>query len=101
MVFNSRTGTVVMGDGVALHAAAVSHGSLTVSINENQQRVKPAGMPCGRARSGNAAEQYRGESCAFRRVEFAESSSLKTLVNALNSGARDAGRHYVDFAGAA
>lgn len=30
VVFNSRTGTVVMGDGVALHAAAVSHGSLTV-----------------------------------------------------------------------
>ncbi len=84
VVFNSRTGTVVMGDGVALHAAAVSHGSLTVSINETSNVSQPNAF-AGRAHGGNAAEQYRGESCAPGVVSLPESSSLKTLVNALNS----------------
>ena len=48
MVFNSRTGTVVMGDGVALHAAAVSHGSLTVSINETSNVSQPNAFAGGR-----------------------------------------------------
>ena len=33
VVFNSRTGTVVVGQGVRVKAAAVSHGSLTVTIS--------------------------------------------------------------------
>jgi flagellar P-ring protein precursor FlgI len=35
VVVNSRTGTVVIGSGVRVTAAAVSHGSLTVSIQED------------------------------------------------------------------
>ena len=36
VIVNSRTGTIVIGDGVFLTPAAVSHGSLTVRITENQ-----------------------------------------------------------------
>ena len=72
VVFNSRTGTVVMGDGVALHA----HG-------------------------GNAAEQYRGESCAPGRGEFAGVEQPENAGQCAEQFRRNAGRHYVDFTGAA
>ncbi len=72
-----------MGDGVALHAAAVSHGSLTVSLTK--PATSASRMPLRAGARRYAAEQYRGESCAPGRGEFAGSSSLKTLVNALNS----------------
>ena len=43
VVFNSRTGTVVMGGDVVVRKAAVSHGNLTVSIIERQQVSQPNG----------------------------------------------------------
>ncbi|HHV1128549.1 TPA: flagellar basal body P-ring protein FlgI [Escherichia coli] len=84
VVFNSRTGTVVMGDGVALHAAAVSHGSLTVSINETSNVSQPNAFAGGRTAvtpQSNIAVNHARPSV----VSLPESSSLKTLVNALNS----------------
>ncbi len=84
VVFNSRTGTVVMGDGVALHAAAVSHGSLTVSINETSKVSQPNAFAGGRTAvtpQSNIAVNHARPGV----VSLPESSSLKTLVNALNS----------------
>ncbi|WP_247162801.1 flagellar basal body P-ring protein FlgI [Escherichia coli] len=83
VVFNSRTGTVVMGDGVALHAA-VSHGSLTVSINETSNVSQPNAFAGGRTAvtpQSNIAVNHARPGV----VSLPESSSLKTLVNALNS----------------
>ena len=84
VAFNSRTGTVVMGDGVALHAAAVSHGSLTVSINETSNVSQPNAFAGGRTAvtpQSNIAVNHARPGV----VSLPESSSLKTLVNALNS----------------
>ncbi len=41
IVFNSRTGTVVIGKNVKVGEAAVSHGNLTVRISESQQVSQP------------------------------------------------------------
>lgn len=41
VVINSRTGTVVMNQHVALRPAAVSHGNLVVSIREDQYVSQP------------------------------------------------------------
>src|SRR5690606_29211795 len=41
IIVNSRTGTVVIGAHVRVEQAAVSHGSLTVTIAENQQVSQP------------------------------------------------------------
>jgi len=79
VVFNSRTGTVVMGDGVALHAAAV-----TVSINETSNVSQPNAFAGGRTAvtpQSNIAVNHARPGV----VSLPESSSLKTLVNALNS----------------
>ena len=42
VVVNSRTGTVVVGRNVRVMPAAVSHGSLTVTIDEDFQTDQPA-----------------------------------------------------------
>ena len=41
MIINSRTGTVVISSNVRVSPAAVSHGSLTVSIKEEQTVSQP------------------------------------------------------------
>lgn len=41
VIVNSRTGTVVIGSSVQVTPAAVSHGSLTVTISEAPQVVQP------------------------------------------------------------
>ena len=41
VIVNSRTGTVVINSKVRVQPAAVSHGSLTVTITENQQVSQP------------------------------------------------------------
>lgn len=41
VIVNSRTGTVIINSKVRVQPAAVSHGSLTVTISENQQVSQP------------------------------------------------------------
>ncbi len=41
IIVNSRTGTVVIGQHVQVSPAAVSHGSMVVTISENQTVVQP------------------------------------------------------------
>ncbi|MEA2079117.1 MAG: flagellar basal body P-ring protein FlgI, partial [Pseudomonadota bacterium] len=41
VIINSRTGTVVISSAVRVSAAAVSHGNLVVTIQENQEVSQP------------------------------------------------------------
>jgi len=47
VIVNSRTGTVVIGAGVRVTPAAVSHGSLSVTITERQDVSQPEGFSRG------------------------------------------------------
>lgn len=47
IIINSRTGTVVIGEHVRVTAAAVSHGSLTVTISERPKISQPAPLSGG------------------------------------------------------
>ncbi|GAB6042530.1 flagellar basal body P-ring protein FlgI [Endothiovibrio diazotrophicus] len=47
VIINSRTGTVVIGSHVRVAPAAVSHGSLTVTISEDQKVSQPAPLAAG------------------------------------------------------
>lgn len=47
IVVNSRTGTVVISSEVRVSPAAVSHGSLTVTISEDQQVSQPGALSAG------------------------------------------------------
>jgi flagellar P-ring protein precursor FlgI len=47
VIINSRTGTVVIGNQVRVDPAAVTHGSLVVTISENPQVSQPAAFSEG------------------------------------------------------
>ncbi len=47
VVFNARTGTVVMGSGVEVSPAAITHGSLVVTIQEDPETEQPAPLSQG------------------------------------------------------
>ncbi|KES22413.1 MULTISPECIES: flagellar basal body P-ring protein FlgI [Pseudomonas] len=84
VVFNSRTGTVVIGQGVRVKAAAVSHGSLTVTISENPQVSQPAPFSGGRTTvtpqsDVNVAQDKKP---MFR---WPEGASLQSIIDTVNS----------------
>ena len=84
VVFNSRTGTVVIADGVRVRPAAVSHGSLKVVIGEQPLVSQPA--PFGRGetkvvpQSSVSVEQGSG-----RMFTWPPGTSLKGIIDTINS----------------
>jgi len=47
VIINSRTGTIVIGEGVEVAPAAVTHGSLSVTISENPAVSQPNALAGG------------------------------------------------------
>ena len=84
MVFNSRTGTVVVGEGVRVKAAAVSHGALTVTINETSQVSQPGAFSNGQtAVVPNSDVQVSQEANAM--FKWPDGTSLDSIINTINS----------------
>ncbi|KWR84737.1 MULTISPECIES: flagellar basal body P-ring protein FlgI [Pseudomonas] len=84
VVFNSRTGTVVIGQGVRVKAAAVSHGSLTVTISENPQVSQPAPFSGGRT---TVTPQSDVNVALDKKPMFRwpEGASLQGIIDTVNS----------------
>ena len=84
VIVNSRTGTVVMGGQVSVLPAAVSHGSLTVSVTETAQVSQPNEFGRGQTvvtpQSTVEASQDGG-----RMFLFEGGTSLETIVRAVNA----------------
>lgn len=84
VVFNARSGTIVIGDGVVVRAAAVSHGNLTVSIQETPQVSQPAPFGQGNTTvTPNSNISVNRESGQM--VVMPAGTSLRNIVNTLNS----------------
>lgn len=84
IIFNSRTGTVVMNDQVRVKRAAVSHGSLTITISETEGASQPAPMSGGRTvplqgSSVNVEEQRPAM------MLWPEGTTLDTIIQAVNT----------------
>lgn len=84
VVFNSRTGTVVIGEGVRVKAAAVSHGNLTVTISENPQVSQPAPFSQGQTAvvPRSELEVAQDRNAMFR---WPEGANLESIINTVNS----------------
>lgn len=85
VIINSRTGTVVIGDNVRVTPAAVSHGSLVVTISESPFVSQPL-APFGRtgetvALPDSQVSIEQEESSMFL---FAPGTSLNEIVRAVN-----------------
>ena len=83
VIVNSRTGTIVMGSGVRVLPAAVTHGSLTVTISEKPEVSQPEPFSKGETtvvpRSGIEVSQGGGHMFLFE-----SGVSLEDLVKAVN-----------------
>ena len=84
IVFNSRTGTVVMGANVKVRKAAVSHGNLTVTINERSNVSQPNAFSNGNTAITPESSIYiqKGDNPMFI---VPEGTSLEVIVRAINS----------------
>ncbi len=83
VIVNARTGTIVIGAGVRVSAAAVAHGNLVVRISEDLQVSQPAPLSQGRTtvtpRSSVTVEQEPA-----RMFLFNPGVALSDLVDAVN-----------------
>jgi flagellar P-ring protein precursor FlgI len=97
VIVNSRTGTIVIGEGVRVTPAAVSHGSLTVRIKENLNVTQPnAGVNVQGDNPGNAPppggqtvvtqdSQITVDQQPARTFLFAPGVQLSNIVDAINN----------------
>ena len=92
VIVNSRTGTIVISEGVRVTPAAVSHGSLTVRIKENQNVSQPNnGVNVGNnnQNAGQTAvtkdSQISIDAPPARTFLFAPDVQLSSIVDAVNA----------------
>ena len=84
IIVNARTGTVVINGAVRLGPAAVSHGKLTVRVEENPTVVQPAPFSRGKTAiepNSDIALEDNGAP-AF---EIGRRASLSEIVETINS----------------
>lgn len=83
VIINSRTGTIVMGQHVRIEPVAVTHGSLTVTVDENFDVEQPNPLADGETvvvpRTNINAEQENN-----RMFKFGPGVSLDQIVKAVN-----------------
>lgn len=84
VVFNSRTGTVVIADGVKVRPAAVSHGALKVIISETPQVSQPNAFSQGKTQvvPQSSVKVDQGDGRMFR---WPAGTSLQAIVDMVNS----------------
>ncbi|MEG3087466.1 flagellar basal body P-ring protein FlgI [Sphingomonas sp. PB4P5] len=91
VIVNARTGTVVINSAVRVGAAAVTHGKLTVRIDEQQRVSQPAPFSQGQTtveqRSGVAVEEEKRQ--MFLIAPGPKLSDIVKAVNAIGASPAD------------
>jgi len=83
IIVNSRTGTIVIGSEVQLLAAAITHGGITVTINEVKEVSQPDAFAEGETEVTNQSSIDVSQTDA-RMFVFKPGVTLDTLVRAIN-----------------
>lgn len=84
VIVNSRTGTIVIGESVRVSPAAVTHGSLTVTIAENIQVSQPNALADGETVVTPQSEVSVSQE-SNRMFLFDPGSTLSEIVQAINA----------------
>ena len=84
VVVNSRTGTVVIGQQVRVGPAAISHGSLTVTIQENTNVSQPNAFAGGQT-VATPQSTITATNDGSRMFKFNGGTSLDEIVHAVNA----------------
>jgi flagellar P-ring protein precursor FlgI len=85
VVFNSRTGTVVISEGVRVRPAAVSHGVLRVVISETPLVSQPAPFSRGGQTVVVPRSQVNVQQDAQHMFLWSNGVSLKSIIDTVNS----------------
>lgn len=83
VVINSRTGTIVVGQNVQVSPAAVTHGNLTVTIQENPEVDQPDPFTGGQTVVTPNSQIAVTEDPA-RMFQFGPATTLNEIVQAVN-----------------
>ncbi len=83
VIVNSRTGTIVVGQNVRVLPAAVTHGNLTVTINEDPDVSQPNALADGDTVVVPRSEVTVTQEDA-RMFEFGPATTLSEIVQAVN-----------------
>ena len=83
VIVNSRTGTVVINSAVRLSPAAISHGKLTVRIEEKPTVVQPGAFSRGQTATQEASK-ITTEEQGGHVITMKGGASLARVVDALN-----------------
>ncbi|MCZ2721197.1 flagellar basal body P-ring protein FlgI [Marinomonas sp. 15G1-11] len=83
IVINSRTGTIIIGQNVTVTPAAVTHGSLTVTIKENPEIGQPNALAGGETILAPRTEITVDEDSGHMFL-FNPGASLNDIVRAVN-----------------
>lgn len=83
VIINSRTGTIVIGQNVKVSPAAVTHGSLTVTISEDPQVSQPNSLSDGQT-VVVPNSKVKAEQEAKPMFKFGPGTTLDEIVRAVN-----------------
>ena len=83
VIINSRTGTVVINSAVRLAPAAISHGKLTVRIDEKQVISQPGAFSKGQT-AQQESSQIKADEEGGHVISVKGGASLARVVDALN-----------------
>ena len=83
VVINSRTGTIVVGENVKVSPAAITHGNMTVTIQENPEVVQPNPLAEGETAVEQNTQIAVTEDPA-RMFQFGPATTLNDIVQAVN-----------------
>ena len=84
VVFNSRTGTVVIAEGLRVRAAAVTHGSLKVVISESSKVSQPNAFGQGQTVT-TPQSQVSAEQGAAQMFKWPAGAKLQSIIDVINS----------------
>lgn len=85
VIFNSRTGTVVIAEGVKVRPAAVSHGSLKVVISESFGVSQPAPFSRGGNTTVTPQSRVAVEQGGGRMFKWPAGATLQAIIDAVNA----------------
>lgn len=83
VVFNSRTGTVVISSTVTVSEAAVSQGGLTIAVKETQQVSQPNAFSQGETTKVNDSNLKVTEENPTMMI-WEKGTNLQEIVDAVN-----------------
>lgn len=84
VVFNSRTGTVVISDGLRVRSAAVTHGSLKVVISESSAVSQPGPLSRGQT-AVTPQSKVQVDQGSGQMFHWPPGARLQTIIDVVNS----------------